>query len=403
MGLSIEQSVLLELMKSGITGSDCKIEEQNINWEWVVAEAKAQAVLLLTFDSAGQIKNCMPEEVFGEWKAEAYKIMVNNANVQKFQRDMVKIMSEEKHPYIILKGLASAYYYPRAELRALGDVDFLVESEKTEELVQLFLKHGYSEHYGNHFHRVLKKQGAHLEMHFSVSGVPHGKQGEVVKKYLENAVYKGVEVKNAVDSYYIPIPLLHGMILALHMQHHQMGEGIGLRHLCDWACFVNKTVDESFWTELLDFFRTVGLLTYVKIMTKTCHIYMGTKLPDWAEDVNESLCEDVIADILKGGNFGRKDIVRKRSGMMVSNHGKDGTRHSKCYYLYQTLHESSAVKNPKVQSNKLLWLMEDTRRALLYLIRTAKGERVSLIKMIPEADTRRRLYDEFHLFEVDEA
>ena len=136
-------------------------------------------------------------------------------------------------------------------------------------------------------------------------------------------------------------------------------------------------------------------------MTKTCAIYLGTALPQWAESADENICHQIINDIFAGGNFGKKDQLRSKSGMMVSNHGKDGTSHSKAYYLYNTLHTSSAEHKPQVRNNKILWFMEDARRGCLYLARMLKGQRASLIKMMPEADKRKKLYDEFHLFETE--
>jgi len=191
------------------------------------------------------------------------------------------------------------------------------------------------------------------------------------------------------------------MILALHMQHHQVSEGLGLRHLCDWAVFVDRTADQPFWKELTNEFTAVGLQKYIALMTKTCSIYLGTKLPVWAESADETLCEEIINDIFAGGNFGRKDELRSKSGMMVSNHGKDGTQHNKRFYLYNTLHTSSAEHKPQVKSNKILWFIEDCRRACLYLRRMFRGERASLIKMLPEAEKRKNLYAEFHLFETE--
>ena len=137
-------------------------------------------------------------------------------------------------------------------------------------------------------------------------------------------------------------------------------------------------------------------------MTKTCSIYLGTKLPNWAEDADEIICEEIINDIFAGGNFGRKDEVRSKSGMMVSNHGKDGTGRNKLYYLYHTLHMSSAEHKPHLKNSKIRWFAEDCRRGILYLSRVAKGERTSLVKMLPEAEKRKKIYEDFHLFEKNE-
>lgn len=394
-----EQRVLLALIRKSLFDIDCDFTDLEIDWKQVMIESRAQAVLLLACDSAAHVKELIPAEIFEEWKMRAFRSMMNNMKVQKSQRDMISILSEKRYPYMILKGLAAAYYYPRPELRALGDVDFLIDSDMKVDISDLFVENGYEKSLENHIcHVVFKKPGAHLEMHFEPSGIPNGEQGEKVRAFLDKAVYKCSEVKVGNDVFNMPNAMYHGMILALHMQHHQVSEGLGLRHLCDWACFVNKTVDESFWKELLAEFASIGLLTYIKLMTKTCSLYLGSKLPVWAEEVDDQICEDIMNDILASGNFGNKDEIRSKSGRMVSNHGKDGTNHTKVFYLYKNWHMSSAEKNPAVKNNKLRWLFEDIKRAIIYLYKMMKGERLSFIKMIPEADKRKKLYEEFQLF-----
>ena len=412
LDLTIEQKVLLNLISGGITGREpvfsagengagVPLPVEGVDWESVIVESKAQAVLLLACDSAAKVKEHMPTGLFEQWKAVAFKSMMNNMRVQNAQKDMVSIMAEKQSAYVILKGQAAAHYYPRPELRALGDVDFLIDPEMQDELSDLFVEKGYSKYLENHAcHVVFRKPGAHLEMHFEPSGIPNGQVGEHVRGFFEKAAYRGIEVVDGGMRFAVPEPLLHGMILALHMQHHQVSEGLGIRHLCDWACFVDRTAGEDFWEELLSEFDEIGLLTYIRLMTKTCALYLGIALPEWAADANDEICEEIIKDIFAGGNFGRKDDVRSKSGMMVSNHGKDGTSRSKLFYLYQTLHKSSAEHDPSVKDSRVRWFAADFKRAVIYLKRTIKGERVSLLKMMPEADKRRKIYEEFHLFET---
>lgn len=402
LNLTKEEKVLLSLVKAGISGGKVKIEEDDIDWEQVVAEARIQAVNILACDSAAAVKENIPAEIFQKWKTMAFRGMMNNMKVQKAQKDMVSIMEEGGYAYIILKGLAAAHYYPKPEMRNLGDVDFLIDDEKKEELSALFVNKEYTQHLENHAcHIVFRKPGAHLEMHFEPSGIPNGPLGDYVREFFKGAVYKSQKTTCGGDEFCIPQPMYHGMILALHMQHHQVSEGLGLRHLCDWACFVDKTADDDFWGDLVTELEKIGLIRYIALMTKTCALYLGTRLPKWAENADETVCEEIINDIFAGGNFGRKDKVRSKSGMMVSNHGKDGTGRSKLFYLYSTLHNSSAENKPQLKNNKILWFFEDCRRGALYLARVAKGSRDSLIKMMPEAEKRKRIYSEFHLFETE--
>ena len=67
LNLTKEEKVLLSLVKAGISGGNVKIEENDIDWEQVVAEARVQAVNILACDSAAAVKEDIPAEVFQKW------------------------------------------------------------------------------------------------------------------------------------------------------------------------------------------------------------------------------------------------------------------------------------------------------------------------------------------------
>ena len=187
------------------------------------------------------------------------------------------------------------------------------------------------------------------------------------------------------------------------MQHHMLGEGLGLRHLCDWSKFVDSTIDQAFWQEkFLPFIEKIGLLTYAKVITKVGAIYLGCKLPDWAKDADDNLCFEVVDDMFKNGNFGKKDKERAMSGTLISEHGKKGTKHGKLYNAFSVVHKSVLRKFPIVKKLVIiypfLWLYVVGK----YLFLTAIGKRPNLTKTILVATERKTIYDKLHVFETEE-
>lgn len=86
----------------------------------------------------------------------------------------------------------------------------------------------------------------HLEMHFNLAGIPEGKPGELVREYSKDIYEKASLCRLNNGEAMLPSPFHHGLIILLHTCHHMTGEGIGLRHLCDWAVFVNSLSDDEF-------------------------------------------------------------------------------------------------------------------------------------------------------------
>ena len=398
--ITLEQRVLLELLSGEITGESeiSKEDLKAVNWNGVLKEARAQAVPLMAAEAAAKYKEYISN--YEKWKDVMTCAHVANVVTAYNEQQLGQLMGDR--PYLILKGMSAASYYPKPHERCFGDIDFLIDPGQREEIERLLENSGYKKlNQRDICHVSFDKDNVHFEMHFEISGIPYGKPGEIVKEFFAK-VMDGRKTAE-FDGWSFPAPdeMYHGMIILLHMQKHMLSEGVGLRHICDWACYVQKTEKEDFWKELLDLFERVGLLTYAKVITKLSEKYFHIHCPNWAEDTDEKLCDDLMQDILIGGNFGRKDIARSKSGIMISYHGKSGTQCGRISNLFWTLHHSTSVRYPIVKKCVLLYPFLYAWRVILYTGRMVTGKRKSILKMAPLAKQRRSVYERLHLFEIE--
>ena len=393
-----EDQFLLELLKGSLWGSTIELDPKEVDWETLLDTAALQTVTLSAFDGAAQIKNQIPKEIYVRWQQVAFRKLQSNMQVTAAQEELITILEQSAFPYVILKGSAAAFYYPNSELRQLGDVDFLINPEQKQAIAMKLMEAGYTRSHEDHIcHQVFKKERAHLEMHHEPAGIPNGTAGEILRGVLAETLNHR-QVQNGFSA---PAPFYHGLILLLHMQHHMVSEGLGLRHLCDWACFVYKTHRDAFWQErMIPLLKEIGLLRYMNVMTAVCVSTLGIEGPDWMEPVSKTLKDAILGDILQGGNFGRKDPKRSASKIMISNHGKDGVGRSKAYYLYDTLHQSTLEQYPFAKKSKLFGFLIDCGRALRYLVGAATGNRYSLRSLAKDADSRTDIYRQLEIFET---
>lgn len=397
--MTLTQEQLLSILQMGITGQPLSFSSESVDWKALFTESIQQSVSLNLFGVISSFKSFIPDEEYLYYFESGCKALVANTRMLAEQKKLVLLLERLECPYVILKGVAAASYYPKPELRSLGDIDFLIHEEDEKRVSDELLKEGFSiSHQTDLRHRVFSKPGVRLEMHFQVAGIPEGIIGENVNSFLSSVFDLATEDDDGVGRYNKPSDLHHGLILLLHMQHHMLDKGIGLRHLCDWACFLQRTIDEPFWkTRFLPFLKEIGLLTYAIVMSKVCSIYLHTPCPDWAFDAEEETCSAIIEDILSGGNFGRKDRVRKESGAMISQNGK-----SKVCALVSTMRRSVLSRYPKASKNKIIYVICFLYRTFLYLISTLFGKRAWILKSVDQAARREKLYGELHIFEVIE-
>ncbi len=402
--LQKEQAFLLSLLRYAIHERKEELPENLPEQEIspLLKEASAQAVRGMALYGLLAMQDRFSKDAVQNLKYRFAGIIRSNTAVSYTQSKLVKLLDEHGFSYVILKGDAAAVYYPEPELRMRGDVDFLIDPEEKNNVEKMLMNAGYARSLEGHAcHVVFKKPGEHLEMHFEPAGIPNGKIGDAVRTFLKDTLENRVFVPDDLGGFFAPSPLYHAMILLLHMQHHMLGEGIGLRHLCDWACFVRKTHEQPFWEQLLPFLRKIGLFTFTAVMTRTCAIYLDTPCPPWAEGADTALCDNIMSDIFTGGNFGKKNAARAKSGVFVSNHGKDGTTHSKFYYMCYTIHHSTIDHFPKLQKVYILYPFFYVIRITQYLCMIAQKKRPPLHGILAMAEERRELYQELHIFERD--
>lgn len=399
--LDLRQKALLALLKQNNVEFDFSLLSAE-DWLAVKRESVAQAVPLLAFEGTQNCKQYIPDEIYNDWFNLSLKYLVHNTNVLTSQNRLVEILEKEGLSYIILKGLASSSYYADPQKRILGDVDFLILPEEQSSVEKLLIEAGYKKELDEHIcHRAFKKEPDHFEMHFEVAGIPHGNAGKLFRNYLKNAAKKYTPHKN--PSFHNPQPQIHAVVIFLHTIHHLLGEGLGLRHLCDWAYFVDKTHNEPFWQdELLPLLRESGSLKFASIITKTAHLYLGTACPDWAKKAEDSLCEQVIEDVLNSGNLGKKDINRAGAARMISQNGKSGTKNGKFKNQFLTLKDSMYYLYPFLHKWKILYPFVFVWRIIRYLVLMLFGKRPSLIKANAYANRRLALYKQFELYENTE-
>lgn len=393
-----EQELLLEVLAHSINGNTLTVKCEDIDWVDFIKESVSQTVSVCCFDSVTPVKEKIPEDIYKKWFNHSCGSMAINSFVEKSQKELVSLLEKGGYDYIIIKGLTAASYYEKPEMRMLGDVDFLIDPDKKEEIKELLKNEGFNVSHENHIcHIVFTKPKAHLEMHFEISGMPEGEKAEKIRSFMSTALKEPSKKSVCGILFNAPQDKYHAVILLLHMQHHILGEGIGLRHLQDWACFVGKTSKEEFWkSELIPLLKEIGLFTFMNTMTAVCVKYFKITAPDWCEAVEESLCEEIIEDILSGGNFGKKDKMRSSTAMGMVNKDNRGRLKS----AFKTLKSSTEDLYPVVKKYKVLYPFIYFYRIVKYAFFLITGKRVSFSKTIPLAEKRRALYNKLHIYEV---
>lgn len=405
MDMTLEQKALLLLMADSLRQQPTDgAALKDLNWKAVAREAYAQAVPLLFFDSIAHLQAEIPEESWNRSFTLARRGTARNIRTAFTQQELAEIMEKGGFPYVILKGEAASAYYPVPELRQLGDVDFITPPDFMEKTAAMMQEKGYAYciNEDDHHHQLFRDK-ERLEMHTELAGMPEGQFGKDVDKFLETLYTDRRYVDRGESSFYAPSHAHHGLILVLHMQHHMICGGFGLRHLMDWACYINQTAEADFWqTQLLPLLSKIGLRYFTAVITKMAAMYLQTACPEWAQTADEQVCRELMEELISGGNFGRNSHKdRLRSGNMLPEYGQENGKKGKLAMMLHTLRQSSVRLKPGLEHKPVRLFFFMVYRAFRYIVLFCGGKRANLLKAATYADERRAVYGKLRMYETE--
>lgn len=402
--LTVRKQALFELLKIGIGTSEGDFDFSSLSeedWFAVMDESLTQTVGLLCFDSVGKISAKLPQNVYDKWLKSALGYMASAQKHKKAENKLTALLIANNISYVILKGNSSASYYPDPEKRANGDVDFIVKPEELEKTKQLLCDNGYDLKPDlSDIHYELTYDGMEIELHKRISGIPEGKLGDLFKDTLSDIVEEG-QLSNGGCS--VPSDYHHGIVIFLHTLHHMLSCGIGIRQLCDWACFVNSTLERDFWNEkMLPLLKSTGTYVFACALTEACVQNLNIKRPDWCVGVTADQCDSLMEEIYRSGNFGRKIENNKTANSMFAKNGKKLTFFGKIAQLFRSLNETNKKVYPVLNKAPYLYPFIMVYRIIRYLILMLIGERKSLAELSRDASEKNSFFLKYDLYKTQE-
>ncbi|MCR5042519.1 MAG: nucleotidyltransferase family protein, partial [Clostridia bacterium] len=146
-------------------------------------EAQSQGVFLTAMQNADA--SAEPPEARAELHAHVRGLLEKNIALGAAHVGLSSLLENAGIRFVMIKGFASAAYYPAPELRQCGDVDFCVEPSDVGKTEALLRNEGFvPEKLSHGVHHVFSKDGARYELHFGIPGMPSGEAGERCSVYF---------------------------------------------------------------------------------------------------------------------------------------------------------------------------------------------------------------------------
>ena len=345
-----------------------------------------------------------------KYEKDFYNFVAKNVQVNYNHTEIADLLSKNNIKYVFIKGVASASYYKEPTLRTMGDVDVLIDRCDAEKVHTLLQTLGYTTnddifkengHIG--YKRGSKGTASVCEVHFALNGIPNS-LNDIFEKYIGNILDNTKEISVSKSKCLVPSDFHHGIILLLHTANHLTHEGVGLRHLCDWAVFANGFSNEEFVNLFEIPLKEMGLWRFAQLLTLCCERYLGIDKKEWAGEAEESLIGDIIADIMNGGNFGNKNKDRYGQIKYISDREAHKVSDKGAFsQLLSSINAKAKTEYKFAENCKLLLPIAWASVIFNYLILVITHKRkLDNLNTINSAKYRQSLYNEFKLFEKSE-
>ena len=301
------ERAIIDILKMAITKEPLVIDWDGVDLEVVHHELRMQAISPMAFQWLNQ-SLITDQDLKSAWIDEILNNIFGWYMMLNEQDKLVNLLENNGFTFVIMKGLANAALYPKPELRISGDIDFLVAWDNYEEVYELLLQNGYElvgEKDDKKHHVGLKKNNVMYELHRQPGGTRRKQWWQV--DFFQQGLQQADFI--TLKGYTFPIfsTLHNGIMLLVHTRAH-FANGIGLRHLLDWLMYADKYLTDDFWKmEMKPIAERYRVSELAAAMSRCGQLYFGLlegRL--WCTYIDEAFCEDIIAYMIKQGDFGKK-------------------------------------------------------------------------------------------------
>lgn len=391
------EAVLLDMLKAAVNEgfmSDSADKLSKEEWYELMDMAAEHGVASLIYSVSSEFN--APVYVVSFLKNQARKVTYQNYRLLHISSSILRELKKNNINAVLLKGWQAASYYRIPELRKSGDVDILItKKEEFDKAVSILEALGLTpeEHqHANHHVELRNEQGICVELHI-----------DLAEKFADKEVNTNIRlVTDMIDGRIVPkeqfgYPLwvadtsFDAFSLLVHMLHHFMRAGFGIKLLSDWVVFWNREWGEPVKKEFCQHIKSCRLTGFVSAVNSICIRYLGLERDKvmfmTKKELSPEACEKMIEDILEAQEFGRSSEDRL---VIMSQTGITG-------YIKE-FHHQMKLNNPEHSGNILCWPYLWVKTLIVFVNNNKKIRKTSTLSVLKNVNKRSKLMTDIEIF-----
>lgn len=334
--MSVTADTLLSLtrMSLGKDSVDSLPNVVSIPWNEVYEQALVQGVCALCSSVVAERGETwgLDEDLRFEWLGQTMVVERLYARQLKSISKLAHFYAESGLSMMLLKGYGLSLNYPVSQRRPVGDIDIFLMNQSDEGRNNRFSawqlgdrsvheRLGIDVDEGHEHHTTFVFEGHVVENHYDFINTKASWTGRWVEAKLKELATSDVrEVPVGVGKdglpirMFLPSPDFNAIFLMRHMGQHCASERILLRHLLDWALFLEHFSSQVHWNWVVPFWKQIGILEFARCVNRICCDSLGfdEALFHGQLSSDEALSARVLNDILSP----EFDEMKPQGGLM---------------------------------------------------------------------------------------
>lgn len=274
------------------------------DWGGVHELALRQGVSAIVFDAVTEAGIAIPRPIKMRFISAVANIENEYAAKLKTAARLAEIYRQNGIRMMILKGLGLSQLYPRPNHRPCCDIDIYLFGKQHEADEILRKKYNIQIDEDKHHHTVFYIGKTMIENHYDFMESHSRRSKSELERRLKSIAETESPIKIEIGGQdaYIPSPNLNALFLTLHSGAHFAAGNISIRHLIDWALFIDRFGEEVEWEKVYALADEFGFRRYIDCLNTMCFNYLGlAKKPFITCSQEKDTVEKSWADTLKYG------------------------------------------------------------------------------------------------------
>lgn len=152
------------IIKSALTGEKVEIS-QNFNWEKAYKLAQSHRITPIIYYGVINSRCNITSELFEKIESKTYSgLSISLKQLYELEK-LYEVFEKNGIDYMPLKGAVIKSFYPKPEMRYMGDIDILIKTQQYETIQDSLNSMGYKKAYESDHELAWNKKSIYLELH----------------------------------------------------------------------------------------------------------------------------------------------------------------------------------------------------------------------------------------------